>query len=297
MWYGKDKKGGGFLKKYFSHLVKKEVIVQNLITIETLDITSGFSYPEEAHEFYELAYVDSGLIVCFTEHGDLRLDQGDLLLIPPYRRHSYSASGEQSAAIFIICFRSHSEYLSILDKKFSLDKDSKRMISEIVKESKNAFVFPFDKKLKLLAEPLFGAQQMVENNIERLLIHLIRARISKNEDIVFVMNSIELEHSLSNDIIQFLKSHIYDALSLEQISRQTYYSKTFLNNIFKKNTGMPIMKYYTALKIQESKKLLRKNLPVAAVASRLSFESSTYFTKVFKKHAGMTPTAYKKTIL
>lgn len=285
------------MKKYFSYKIKKELIVQNLITVESLDISSGFSYPEETHTFYEFAYIDSGSIACHLNDTWLELRQGDFLLIPPGYTHSYSGIRQQAASFFIICFRSHSEYLSILDGKLSLDKETKRMIMEVVKESKNAFVFPFDKKLKPLEKPLFGAQQMVENNIERLLIHLIRKQISKNRDIVFVMSDVELEHSLCNDIIQLLKAHVYQALTLSEVSQQTYYSKTFLNSIFKKNTGMPIMKYYTMLKIQEAKKLLRENTSVTAVATRLNFESASYFTKVFKRYTQMTPTAYKRTIL
>ena len=138
---------------------------------------------------------------------------------------------------------------------------------------------------------------MVENNIEKLLIHLIRGQISQNKDIVFVMNSMELENCLCNDIMHLLKCHISDTLTLDQISNDTHYSKTFINTIFKKNTGLPVMKYFTTLKIQEAKSLLRNDLPVETVASRLNFESPTYFTKVFKKYTGMTPTAYKKTII
>lgn len=285
------------MKKYFSYQVKKEVIVQKLITIETLDVSAEFSYPEETHDFYEFAYIDAGVIVCEAGGQTVTLQQEEFFLIPPGLSHHYRAFRNQSASLFIICFRSHSEYLSILDHKLRLDKEAKRIVSDIVRESKNAFVFPFDKKLKLLAAPAFGAQQMVENNIEKLLIYLLRAQIRRNDDIVFVMNSMELEHGLSNDIINLLKEHIYGNISLEQISQQTFYSTTFLNGIFKKSTGMSIMKYYNTLKIQEAKKLLRKNLPVAAVANRLNFESATYFTKVFKKYTQMTPTDYKKTIL
>lgn len=285
------------MKKYFNYQVKKEVIVQNLITVETLEFSKGYCYPEETHEFFEFAYIDSGSIQCVLENETIELRQGEFFLIPPFRCHSYHAVKEQPVGIFIICFRSRSDFLAILDKKIALDKESKGIIFEIIKESKNAFVFPFDQKLKPLPAPLFGSQQMVENNIEKLLIHLIRARISNNSDIVFVMNSIELEHSLSNDIIQLLKEHLYDSISLDDISKQTYYSKTFLNNIFKKNTGVTIMKYYTSLKIQEAKKLLRQNTPTAVVASQLNFEGSTYFTKVFKKYTNMTPSAYKKTVL
>ena len=285
------------MKKYFSYHVKKEVTVQNLVTIETLDISQDFSYPAESHEFYEIAYIDSGAIVCHTDGDDTELKQGDFLLIPPYRSHAYSAVYKQNAVVFIICFHSRCEYLPILDQKIQLDKASKRNISEIIHEAKNAFTFPFQKKLKPLPTPLLGAQQMVESGLEKLLIHLIRTRISENDDIVFVMNSIELEHSLSNEIIKLLKEHIFDEITLDQISQQTFYSKTFLNGIFKKNTGMPIMKYYTMLKVQEAKKLLRKNIAISAVATQLNFESPTYFTKVFKKYANMTPSAYKKTLL
>ena len=284
------------MKKYFNYQVHKDVTVQNLITIETLDVSERFSYPEETHEFYELAYVDSGAILCNMEERSVRLEQGDFLLIPPMHAHSYHTHQAQSAAIFILCFRSRSEYLTILEQKIKLDKDAKRMISEIIRESKNAFVFPFDKKLKPLPTPLFGAQQMVENRLETLLIHLIRTQISQNRDIVFVMNSVELEHSLCNDITKLLKEHIYTSVTLDEISRQTFYSKTFLNSVFKKSTGLPIMKYYTMLKVQEAKKLLRKNMSISSVAAQLNFDSATYFTKVFKKYANMTPTAYKKTV-
>lgn len=285
------------MKKYFNYEVTKDVVVKNLVTIETLDISQDFSYPVESHDFYEFAYVDAGAILCKTEQESIKLSQGEFYLIPPFRTHSYSAVKEQAATIFIVCFRSNSECLSILEYKIALDKDGRRTVSDILSESKNAFVFPFDKMLRPTSMPVFGSQQLVENNIEKLLINLIRNQIRKNKDIVFVMNSVELENSLCNDIIHLLKTHVFESLSLDQISEETHYSKTFINNIFKKNTGLSVMRYFTAMKIKEAKSLLRSGLPVEAVASRLSFESPTYFTKVFKKYTNMTPTAYKKTII
>ena len=285
------------MKEYYNYQVKKEVTVQSLVTIEMLDISPDFFYPEETHEFYELAYIDSGTIHCTRNDETTELHQGDFLLIPPLQAHTYSTSCNQTATLFIICFRSRSEYLSILDQKITLNQDAKHIVSQIVLEAKNAFVFPFEKKLKLLPKPTIGAQQMVANELEKLLIHLIRTRISENRDIVFVMSSMELEHSLSNDIYNLLKAHLYDDITLEEISQQTYYSKTFINGIFKKSIGLPIMKYYTMMKIHEAKKLLRQDMTIAAVAAQLSFESPTYFTKVFKKYVHMTPTEYKKSVM
>ena len=285
------------MRKYFNYQINKVITVKNLITIEYLDISSSFSYPEEIHDFYEFTYIDSGKIVCFIDGEESVLTQGDFLLIPPQTKHRYSAVKGTPAAIFIVCFRSNSEILTVFDTKITLDKSSRALLSDILNESKKAFHFPFNGRLKVLETPALGAQQLVENNIERLLIHLARDIIDQNGDIKMVMNSVEFENTLVNDIILLLKENVNARITLDDICKHTFYSKTFLNNIFKKNTGNSIMKYYTELKIQRAKELLRENVSPSSVSMQLKFESPTYFTKVFKKHTGMTPSAYQKTIL
>ena len=285
------------MKRYFNHQVNKAVVIQNLITIESLDATKAFTYPEESHTFHEFVYVDSGSIHCHLEEKDIELIQGDFLLIPPYKRHFYYNTENFSAALFIICFRCRSEILSILEQKISLSKELKLLLADIVQESKNAFQFPFNRKLKPLENPLYASQQLVENNIEKLLIHLVRNETNQNESIQFVMDSVEKEHNLIDDILALLNSHLYSRITLEYISQQTYYSKAYLNNIFNKHMGTSIMQYYNTLKIKEAKKLLRNEQAPSSIALQLGFDSATYFTKAFKKQTGMTPSAYKKQIL
>ena len=285
------------MRKYFNYQVRKSIVVQNLITIEALETSQHFSYPEEVHEFYEFVYTDGGEIDCNIQNRAVRLQQGDFFLIPPKEKHFYSAIPGKSAAIFIVCFSSNSEILHILEEKLQLSSKNKHLLVDIIKEAKNAFSFPFDKKLKQLQSPLFGSQQLVESKIEELLICLIREKLCENNNIKFVMNGVELENNLVNDVTQILQKQIYSRISLDEISRQTYYSKTYLNAIFQKNVGFTIMQYYTELKIQEAKKLLREGKSATEIANLLNFDSPTYFTKVFKKHAGLTPSQYKKSVL
>lgn len=285
------------MTKYFNHQVNKAIVIQNLITIESLNITKEFTYPEEKHSFYEFVYVDDGDICCCLDNQDIALTQGDFLLIPPQKRHFYYNQGSESAALFIVCFRCNAEILSILEEKISLTKDLRKLLADIVQESKNAFEFPFNRKLKPLASPLYASQQLVENNIEKLLICLVRNETQQNESIKFVMNSVEKECNLIDDVLALLNANLYSRITLEEISRQTYYSKAFLNRIFNKHVGKSIMQYYNNLKIKEAKKLLRKDQSPSSIAAQLCFESATYFTKVFKKHVGMTPSAYRKSVL
>lgn len=284
------------MKKYFNYQIKQVVTVKNLITIEYLDISSSFSYPEETHDFYEFAYVDKGRITCHMNGKETVLSQSELIIIPPETKHFYSAVASTPATIFIVCFRSNSEILTAFDEKIQLDKSRRLMVQEILNEAKKAFSFPFKGRLKVLDTPDFGAQQLVEINIEKLLIHLARDIINQSSSIKMVMNSVEFENNLVNDVILLLRESVEGRITLDEISRLTFYSKTFLNNIFKKNTGRPIMKYYTELKIRRAKELLRENVTPSAVSMQLRFESPTYFTKVFKKYTGITPTTYQKMI-
>lgn len=285
------------MKRYFNHQVNKAIVIQNLITIESLDVTKEFTYPEENHTFHEFVYVDNGNIHCCLEGEDVELMQGDFLLIPPLKRHFYYNTEEFSAALFIVCFRCRAEILSILEQKIPLSKELKSLLADIVQESKNAFQFPFNRKLKPLDNPLYASQQLVENNIEKLLIHLVRNETNQNESIKFVMDSVEKEYNLIDDILSLLNNNLYSKITLEYISQQTYYSKAYLNSIFNKHMGTSIMQYYNTLKIKEAKKLLRNEQAPSSIALQLGFESATYFTKAFKKQTGMTPSAYKKQIL
>ena len=68
--------------------------------------------------------------------------------------------------------------------------------------------------------------------------------------------------------------------------------------LFKKETGLSIMEYYTILKIEKDKDLLRdKELSVREISDILSFSEPNYFTKTFKRITGFTPSAYRQRTL
>ncbi len=285
------------MRKYYHYAVKKAITVKNLTTIESLEVSPSFSYPTEAHDFYELVYIDSGKLDCRVGEQSLRLEQGTILLIAPALPHSYRAVESIPASFFILCFHSASAPLTLLDKPISLESEERRLFAKIVKEAKNAFAFPFNRKLHPLPSPSFGATQLVVGKLEELLIELIRNELKESRLMRPIMNSVELENKLAEEIVLLLKRHIYGRITLEEISARTFYSKTYLNAIFKKSTGLTIIQYYHKLKAEEAKNLLREKASTGEVAAKLCFDSATYFVKFFKKYTGMTPTEYRKKLL
>ena len=282
------------MRRYYNYAVKKAVTVKSLTTIESLTVGPDFSYPTEEHSFFELVFIESGSLLCTLRDSEILLGAGELLVIKPETQHSYSAIDSSESSVFILCFHSASASLGILDKKITLDSDNATIFSEIIEEAKKAFVFPFKKKIKPLSDPSFGAQQLVIVKLEELLIRLVRAELNESSFIRPVKSSIELENNLVFDVISLLDQRIYSKITLEEISAQLFYSKTYLNALFKRSTGKTIMNYYNALKIKEAKKLLTSGKSTSAVSSMLSFESTSYFIKFFKRSVGVTPTAFKK---
>ena len=138
------------MRKYYNFSVKKEVVVKNLTTIEFLEVSPGFSYPVEEHDFYEIVYVDSGELCASFGDREALLEQGEFLLINPHTPHHFYAGTAAPSSFYILCFHSTSTALKILEKKVKLSGEEKLLFSDIVKEAKRAFVFPFDRKRRSL---------------------------------------------------------------------------------------------------------------------------------------------------
>lgn len=283
------------MKKYYKHQVEKALQIKSLVTIEYLEMPNGFYYPEESHPFYEFIYVEKGALTCIIDNQKNALIQNDFMLIPQNKSHEYTLNDKQNAKVLILCFSSNSDILKIFNDKISLSEREKNIIADILLESRKCFKFPFDKKLVPLKSPRFASQQLVENYIEQLLISITR-RESDQSEIQFVTSKKDFDTSLSNDIEILLKNNIYNDIDLDFVCKNSYYSKTYLNNIFHEVKGYTIMQYYNLLKIDESKKLLKRGKSISSVSVELCFESPNYFTKVFKKFVGITPSAYLKKI-
>jgi len=95
---------------------------------------------------------------------------------------------------------------------------------------------------------------------------------------------------------EFVKDHFNEEdLSVESISEQLHYSPNYFSSIFKKETGIPFMKYLTDLRLEKAKELmLTTELKNIDIALEVGFSSGNYFSFCFKKEFGISPSQYKK---
>ena len=276
------------MRRYYNLEITKTVPITGLKTVERLILDKNFYYPVETHNFYEFVYVLAGNVFC--EEGDktIKLNAGNFKLIPLNRRHRYFT--DTKTEIFIICFKCNSGVLPALDTPIFLEHEEKALLNKLIDETERSFEFPFKERVILKKNAPIGSRQLTEILIEELLIILLRRQ---KENVLLVKNQTELQKNLVEDIVNILSDNVYNNISLDYICKKLYYSNTYLNSIFKKYKKTTIMRYYTLLKIEEGKNLLKKGFSATDISDKLCFDNSNYFCKVFKKNTGLTPTKFK----
>lgn len=91
-------------------------------------------------------------------------------------------------------------------------------------------------------------------------------------------------------ICGYIQTHYKEDISLDEIAKQNYISKSTLCREFKKSVGTTPGEYITRTRLLAAKQLLiNTDLPIHVVASEVGFAYPNYFYSVFRKYEGITP--------
>jgi len=273
--------------------------VKSIYTIHYFKYGRHFSFPPESHNFWEMVYVDSGTALIRTENGNLTLKQGEAVFHAPNIEHTISTE-EGPANAAIISFECNSRTMkSFRDKTFIFGDKEKAILNEIINEGSKTYQEklndPHLSKMTKREDASFASEQLIKNNIENLLIYLLRNRDS-NKIPQQSTNTLKTDE-LAEKIIAILKSKVYETITLEEISKILYFSKTYIKTVFKKHTGTSVIQYFIDLKTEEAKRLIAENkYSFTEISDMLAFNSVHYFSRLFKQRTDMTPTEYANSI-
>ena len=131
-----------------------------------------------------------------------------------------------------------------------------------------------------------------------MLIEIIRENnyYTEKNKMFFPKDIIDDEFALK--IIAFMEKRIYGKFTMAELSRELSFGKTYISKYFSKVSGYSIVNYFTMMKINEAKRLIRETSHnFFEISEMLMFTNSHYFSSVFKKYTGMTPTQYKKSCI
>ncbi len=130
-------------------------------------------------------------------------------------------------------------------------------------------------------------QEKIESTIN---IAIIVAKYLLLENIIKPKRSKNLE-----TVIDFINENLSENLSIENISKQTFLSKSLIYILFRKYFNMTVSEYINIQRIKRAKQLLNgTELTVESVSAKVGYSSSSYFSKTFKKIVGVSPKQYSE---
>lgn len=110
---------------------------------------------------------------------------------------------------------------------------------------------------------------------------------------IFTEHKKEFRKPIVSQVKHYIKEHVTEHLSLNEVAAVFAISPNYLSQLFKKYNDVGYNDYVTQCKIDEARKLLSSgSYKVYEVAEMLGFVSAFYFSKVFKKVVGVPPTEY-----
>jgi AraC-like DNA-binding protein len=92
----------------------------------------------------------------------------------------------------------------------------------------------------------------------------------------------------------YLRDHWQDPVSLDDLSAATALSRFTLVHAFTAQEGLPPHTYQLHLRIEHSRELLEKGIPLAKVATDTGFADQSHFARHFQRVLGTTPGEYAR---
>lgn len=282
--------------EYIRTSLEKSVSVDGIYTIHYFEYTKDFAYSGEFHNFWEIVYADKKSVVITAGAKELVLGVGQMYIHRPNEFHKIRCDGTNAANSVILSFDcSCPELMSVAGSVITCSPEEKRLMGSIIREATEAFSTPLGTPYTRIMEKsgvgLFGCEQMIQLYMEQLLIMLIR-----RSNRAVPLKS-EENNKLILEICEYLENNIEKRLSFVDVQKKFNVSASVIKRLFKENMNCGIMEYFTRLKVDAAKQMIRENeFNFTEISEKLGFNTPQYFTTVFRRVSGMSPSEYAASV-
>lgn len=295
--------------KYKGIRLETEFNIDRIFSIHYFEYMNDFVFEGESHDFWEFICVDKGEVQITAEDKKILLKKGDIAFHDPNEFHTVEALRRDAPNLVVISFQCKSPAMDFFRKKIlKIDEFERSLLANIIKETKTFFDGrlddPYLTDITLKEPELYGAPQMVKLLLVHFLLHL--ARRYKNalpihkelEETLSLSSSVSDNNKLIFDrVTSYMEKQITSQLTIDTICRDNLVSKAKLQDVFKKQTGLGIIDYFSKLKIETAKSLIRKrDMNFTEISNFLGYNSIHYFSRRFKAETGMSPSEYVTSI-
>ncbi|MEG1741522.1 MAG: helix-turn-helix transcriptional regulator [Acetivibrio sp.] len=283
--------------------LKQDFIVERIATVHYFEYMSDFQFEGESHPFWEFLCVDRGEVNVIADNRNLTLKKGEVIFHKPNEFHNLKANGIIAPNLVVVSFECHSPRMNFFESKIlSISEIERNLLGSIILEARSSFSSPLDnpymEELVRSSTQTFGSEQLIKLHLEEFLLQLYRRYLNASHPSPIIKSTKSHgDEDIYSHIIHYLETNVYQHLSTEQICKDNLIGLSQLQKLFRDKHNCGIIDYFTRMKIDSAKQMIRdKHMNFTQISDALGYSSIHYFSRIFKKITGMTPSDYASSI-
>lgn len=288
----------------YTHIPLDEIVaITSIVTIHYFEYSSDFSFPGEAHDFWEFLCVDKGEVEVFADKSRHTLSRSDIIFHKPNEFHGLCANHKSAPNLVVVSFHCDSPAMDFFrDRILSINDYERQILAQIILEAKNSFEEdlgdPYQTKMQIRNDAPIGFSQMIRIHLSLLLLSLLRRYSRRSEAL---MKTDTVRHGISDAayrrVIECMDSHLSGRLTLTQLAKETLTGRSQLQKLIRARHNCGVIDLFLKKKTDAAKQMIRENrLNFTEISQALGYSSIHYFSRQFKKMTGMTPSEYSSSI-
>lgn len=283
--------------------LRRPLRIEQVASVHYFEYSSSYAYEGERHPFWELVYVDKGELVVEAGARTLLLEQGEMLFHAPDEFHSLRANGQVAPNLVVVAFFCGSPAMEFFrERRIGVGKAERALLAKVVEQAGAAFCTPLDdpllQRIERREDAPFAAEQLIGLALEWLLIDLIRQDGAPPLETPAGLITEKSRADIFAQISAYLEQNLGRSLTLGEICRANLVGRSYLQKIVREHTGGGVMRFFSLLKIQRAKELIRQGRGnFTEIAALLGYGSPHYFSRQFRKLSGMTPSEYAASVM
>ena len=195
-------------------------------------------------------------------------------------------------------------------KVLHVNEADRRLLARIVNEARTFLEGrlddPYQTSLTVRSDAPPGAAQIIRTCLEQFLIGL--ARRYRKDSVQTVQKDIRsfipdktttenADEEMFSQIAAYLSDNLSSHITIKKICSDNLIGRSRLQKLFQEKCGLGIIEYFSHMKIDAAKQLIRnEQMNFTQISENLGYSSIHYFSRQFKKITGMTPSEYASSI-
>lgn len=252
-----------------------------------------FTLPIHIHDFVELQYVAEGKGYHYIGDERIRVEKGDLFIIPIGTRHVYrpASTAAKDELIVYNCIFDSSVPEKML-QAYPLPKEilplltgqthAYRRYKDISHEGRSCMEALY--REHRLQQP--GYEAVLYALLAKLLVYLYRLELNRISALP--------AYSRLGSVLEFLEEHSGRPVTIAEIARLLPASPGYMQRLFKQATGQSFTEYVQNIRIMKSMELLQhSSLTIKEIAEKVGYRDLKFFYALFRKKTGQSPKQYR----